>query len=63
MTTKLKPKPGNMSDFMYMMTNAPENWAGYIMEKYGMTLEEHDRSIYMHIFDYDLENVDGEAEI
>jgi hypothetical protein len=55
MTTKPKPKPGDMSDFMFIMTNGADKWADYIMDKYGMTLEEHDRSIYLTIFDYDLE--------
>jgi hypothetical protein len=55
MTTKPKPQPGNMSDFMFMMSNCAGQWADYIMDKYGLTLEEYDRSIYLTMFDYDLE--------
>jgi hypothetical protein len=55
MTNKPKPKPGDMTDLNFMLRNGADKWAGYIMNKYGLTLEEYDRSIYMTIFDYDLE--------
>ena len=55
MATKPKPMPGNMADFMYMMSNGADKWAEYIMDKYGLTLEDYDRSIYLTMFDYDLE--------
>ena len=55
MTMKPRPKPGDMTDIMYMMSNGADKWAGYIMDKYGLTLDEYDKSIYMYIFDYNLE--------
>ncbi len=55
MTSKPRPKPGDMKDFMYMTSNGADKWAGYIMDKYGLTLDEYDKSIYMYIFDYNLE--------
>jgi NMD protein affecting ribosome stability and mRNA decay len=52
MTKKPKPFPGDGKDFYFMISNPPSKWADYIMDKYGLTLNEYDIAIYRDIFDY-----------